>query len=153
MRLQARQQACCPKKEVPLQEFTWPTRTAMPAKSAAAAAPARVPSLLTAPSVPLGTLCRVVMRYVVFPYACPDRGTAVNAHELKLVVLKPKQRTSHTAVNPIWLLDDCASRTRQRPSLCREPYPHTLAIHLSSCLEQSGRMYDFTHAYSERGKK
>ena len=33
--------------------------------------PAKVPSTLTAPSVPLGTIFNVVMRYVVLPYALP----------------------------------------------------------------------------------
>ena len=33
--------------------------------------PARVPSTLTAPSVPGGTLAKVVIRYVVLPYALP----------------------------------------------------------------------------------
>ena len=39
-------------------------------KPRAAAKPAKLPSRLTAPSVPRGTRCRVVMRYVVLPYAC-----------------------------------------------------------------------------------
>lgn len=43
----------------------------MAANPAAATAPARVPSVLTAPSVPLGTRCSVVIRYVVCPYAWP----------------------------------------------------------------------------------
>lgn len=45
------------------------TAQAMSAKDTAAAAPASVPSALTAPSVPRGTRCSVVMRYVVCPYA------------------------------------------------------------------------------------
>ena len=40
------------------------------AKPSAAPMPASVPSALMAPSVPLGTLLRVVTRYVVWPYAC-----------------------------------------------------------------------------------
>ncbi len=43
------------------------SRNAIPAKSAAAATPAAVPSRLTAPSVPLGTTFNVVIRYAVLP--------------------------------------------------------------------------------------
>ena len=52
------------------QRCTCPIMAAKAAKPSAAAMPASVPSALMAPSVPLGTLLRVVTRYVVFPYAC-----------------------------------------------------------------------------------
>lgn len=50
-------------------QVTWLRARANPAKRAAAAMPAAVPSRLTAPSVPLGTTFNVVMRYAVLPYA------------------------------------------------------------------------------------
>lgn len=40
--------------------------------------PARVPSRLTAPSVPFGTSFNVVMRYVVRPYAFPSSEEKVS---------------------------------------------------------------------------
>ena len=49
---------------------TCPMIAAKAAKPSAAPMPASVPSALMAPSVPLGTLLRVVTRYVVWPYAC-----------------------------------------------------------------------------------
>ena len=49
--------------------ITWPSAAASTEKAAAAARPAAVPSALMAPSVPRGTRCSVVARYVVRPYA------------------------------------------------------------------------------------
>jgi len=46
----------------------------MAEKPIAAPTPAAVPSTLTAPSVPRGTLLRFVIRKVVFPYACCHHG-------------------------------------------------------------------------------
>lgn len=48
---------------------TCPMATAAAEYTAAAARPAKVPSKLTAPSVPRGTNFRLDMRYVVLPYA------------------------------------------------------------------------------------
>ena len=47
--------------------LTRPVARAMAANSKEAAMPASVPSALTAPSLPLGTFFRVVIRYVVRP--------------------------------------------------------------------------------------
>ena len=53
----------------PRHSCTCPMTAAKAAKPRAAPMPASVPSVLIAPSVPLGTLLRVVTRYVVLPYA------------------------------------------------------------------------------------
>ncbi|KAA6425102.1 MAG: hypothetical protein FRX49_05276 [Trebouxia sp. A1-2] len=56
------------------------SRNAIPAKSAAAAAPAAVPSRLTAPSVPLGTTFSVVIRQAMKMVKLPQQdSTAVEA--------------------------------------------------------------------------
>ena len=100
---------------------TCPRRQANAEYTALAANPAKVPSKLTAPSVPLGTGFRLVIKIVVLPYAFPISLATVSESLVAKLATKPVLRVVHSAPSP-W-----NARAARAQAASANPDPHTLA--------------------------
>jgi len=120
-------------------ELTSPSAAASTANPRAAPNPAAVPSKLTAPSVPRGTLFKDVLKTVVLPYACSQEQLVQVLAQRTSIIPTYKYGSTHTlfAVRSAVMnsSSDCNDRFR-----CK--FSHIYILRASRTGErQRGRVY------------